>query len=530
MRPGGRARKRERPGNNSIAGFTNIHIIRFIENSLTTEFAAEFSGARRPDSRKTVEGIFMRSISNLKTAIAAAALLSAAACIRFQPKPVTAAAILDDFEARRLDAPELRDFLRANRDNRDWPPSAWDLKAMTLAAFYYHPDLDIARAQWGIAETGRITARERPNPSMNPAIGYNATSPIDEVTPWIPEIALEIPLEVAGKRGFRIASARHTAEAARWNILSAAWEVRNRLRAALLELYAAERAETIIVSQQILQTDIVKILEAQREAGEISAYEVTQARVALDNSRLAVLEAARTSEESRAKLAAGLGLPRPALDGIRISFDVFERPLAEIPAGDVRRQALINRSDILALLSEYEAAQNALRLEIAKQYPDIRIGPNYQLDQTDGKWMIGLALDLPIFSRNKGPIAEAEARRTETAARFRALQSRVLGELDAAVADYRAALLKSKAADELLAEQETAAQARFAAGEIAKLDLLGIRLELSVSAIIRLEALVKTQEAAGRLENAAQSPLEIGDWLFTKTPPGTGTVKERKND
>jgi outer membrane protein TolC len=460
-------------------------------------------------------------------------LTMAATCLRYHPRPVVPAKSMEDFETRRLDATEFRDFLLQNQDIKEWPPGAWDLKSLTLAAFYYHPDMDVVRAQWGVARAGRITAGERPNPTLNPLMGYNATTPVDEVTPWIPEISLEIPIETAGKRGFRVAEARHLSEAARWNILSAAWEVRSRLRGALLEAYAAGEKESLLSEAQKLQAEIVRLLEVQKDAGEVSVYDLTQARVALDGSRLAAIEAARLKEDAMARLAAALGLPRKALDGVALSFDSFRRPDPGIPAGEVRRHAVLNRSDILASLSEYAASQSALQLEIAKQYPDIRLGPNYQLDQTDSKWTIGLALDLPILSRNRGPIAEAEARRAETAARFLALQSRVIGELDAAIEDCRAALRKSQAADDLLANlarQEAAARTRREVGEISKLELLGIQLELNAGAQARLEALVQAQEAVGRLENAAQSPLDVKDWIYTKTRPDSGPLKESEDD
>ncbi|MCX6570834.1 MAG: TolC family protein [Candidatus Aminicenantes bacterium] len=475
----------------------------------------------------------MKKISFLKILGLAVVLTAAAACVRFHPKPIAPVKAMEDFEARRLDAPELRDFLLRNQDAKDWPPAAWDLKSLTLAAFYYHSDMDVARAQWGVARGGRITAGERPNPSLNPALGYNATSPRSEVTPWIPEISLEITIETAGKRGYRIAEARSLSEAARWNILSAAWEVRSRLRNALLEAYAAGEREALLTEARKLQAEIVRILELLKDAGEVSVYDLTQARLALDGSRLAAIEAARAKEEAMARLAAALGLPRRALDGVAFSFDCFRRSDPGIPAGEVRHHAVVNRSDILAALSEYAASQSALQLEIAKQYPDIRLGPSYQLDQTDSKWTIGLAIDLPILSRNRGPIAEAEARRTESAARFLALQSQVIGELDAAVEDCRSALLKSQAADDLLANlarQEAAAKTRREVGEISKLELLGVQIELNAGAEARLEALVQAQEAVGRLENAAQSPLDVRDWFFTKTREDSGPAKERKDD
>ena len=440
---------------------------------------------------------------------------------------------MEDFEARRLTSPELKDLLLQNKEVADWPPAEWDLKSLTLAAFYYHPDMDVARAQWGVARAGRITAGERPNPTLNPLIGYNGTTPRSEMTPWIPEVSLEIPIETAGKRGIRIAAARHLSEAARWDILKTAWDVRSRLRGAMLETYAAGEKSSLLAKAQTIQEMIVGLLEIQKASGEVSGYDVTLARVALDNSKLAAIEAARAKEEAMARLAAAVGVPRQALEGVRLSHDFLRAPASDFPAGEVRRRAILNRSDILAALSEYSASESALRLEIAKQYPDIRIGPNYQLDQTDSKWTIGLAFELPILNRNRGPIAEAEARRAESAARFLSLQSQVIGELDAAVEDCRAALLKSKTADDLLAnleKQYKAAVARHGVGEISRLDLLGLALEFSAGAQSRLEALIQSQEAVGRLENATQSPLDVKDWIYLKARIDSDAGKERKDD
>lgn len=481
----------------------------------------------------TEEGGKVKTKPFFRFAGLAVAISLAPSCVRFHPRPIAPAKTMEDFEARRLDAPELKDFLLRNQEIKDWPPAAWDLKSLTLAALYYHPDMDIARAQWGVARAGRVTAGERPNPSLNPLMGYNATTPVDEVTPWIPEISLEIPIETAGKRGFRIAAARHLSETARLNVLSAAWAVRSRLQGALLGLYMAGEREVLLSEAQALQGEIARLLEVQRDAGEVSAYEATQARLAFDGSRLAAIEAARAKEDAMARLAAAMGLPRRALDGVRISFGSFLRPAPDLPANEVRRHAVLNRSDILSALSEYAASQSALQLEIAKQYPDIHIGPGYQLDQTDSKWTIGLALDLPILNRNRGSIAEAEARRAESAARFLSLQSEVIAELDAAVEDCRAAFRKSQAADDLLSglgRQKQAAGARLEAGEISKLEFLGVTLELNASAQARLEALVQAREAVGRLENAAQSPLDVKDWIYTQTREDPAPAKEHKDD
>lgn len=460
-------------------------------------------------------------------------VLLATNCARFQPRPVSSARTMDDFEARRLDAPEVKDYLQSKPGIGEWPPSSWNLRALTLAAMFYHPDLDVARAQWGVAQAGRITAGERPNPAGSILMGYNSTSPANEITPWIPEAALEIPIETAGKRGYRIAQARHLSEAARLNILSVAWEVRSRLRQAFLDLYAARETESLLNRQQLIQSESLRILEAQWAVGEASLYDVTQARIARDNNRLALLEAAKQSAQAVVNLAGAIGLPAKSLTGIALSFEEFLNVRADIPQDEIRRRALLNRADILGALSEYEASQSALQLEIARQYPDINIGPGYQLDQTDNKWTLALSLVLPVFNRNKGPIAEAEARRTETAARFLALQAKVIGEIESAVAACHSAVDKAKTADELqtsLKEQEAAAKARYELGEISKFELLSVQLELDSSALARLDALVKAQQAIGELEDAMQSPLDLKDWLMEPQGKSLGQAKERKDE
>jgi len=444
------------------------------------------------------------------------ALPAIGACVRYQPKPIAAPATLASIEERTIESADLGRFLQANHQVTDWPPRAWDLRALTLAAFYYHPDLDQARATWATARAARVTAGERPNPSLSVAPGYNSSAPVSEITPWIFTLGLDVTLETAGKRGLRVAQARHASEAARLSIASTAWQVRSRVRQALLDVYAANATAALLERQQQIQSSVLVLLERQLSAGAVSPFERTQARLALDNVRLAMQDALRQQAEARVHLAAALGVTVRALDGARLVFDVFERTPSEVPGAEARRQALVNRADILAALAEYEARQAALQLEVARQYPDVHLGPGYQLDQVANKWTLGLASLLPVFSRNRGPIAEADARRSEAAAAFVVVQSRAIEEIDRGLAGYRAALTKIAAADALRADllkQEQQAQAQLRAGDISKLELGSIQMELAAGDLACLDARVKAFQALGALEDALQTPVEPGEWL-----------------
>jgi outer membrane protein TolC len=424
-----------------------------------------------------------------------------------------------EFEARTLEADGLRQFLEANNAGGDWPRVNWDLNALTLAAFYYHPDLDVARAKWAVAEAGKRTAGESPNPTLSVTPAYDTTTAIP--SPWIVTASLDIPIETGGKRGYRLAQARHLSKSARLNIASLAWAVRSRLRQRLLDLYTAREMEKLLKDQQSLQAENLRLVEGQAQAGAISAFELTQARIAADTTRLALRDAERQSAEAYAQLANAIGVPAAALEKIQLSFSGFNDLPADVPGDDARRQALLNRADVLASLSDYAASQSALQLEIAKQYPDIHLSPGYEFDQGDNKWSLGLTVTLPVINQNKGAIGEAAAHRNQAAAEFNALQSGVIGDIEKALAGYRASIQKRSDIEMLrtnLLKQEKTAKSMLEAGETSKADLVGLQLQLSASELSRLDALTKSQQALGQLEDALQSPLGLSPSVWEKPP------------
>ena len=151
----------------------------------------------------------------------------------------------------------------------------------------------------------------------------------------------------------------------------------------------------------------------------------------------------------------------------------------------------------------------ALRQEIAKQYPDLHVSPGYAFDQGENKYSLGLSLTLPVLNQNRGPIAEAVAKRREAAAGFTSAQAKVIGEIDQALASFRGARRKLDTAEALLASQrkrQQAAEASFKAGATDRLELLQTQLELTNGELSRAGALFEAQTAIGQLEEALQHP------------------------
>ncbi len=437
-----------------------------------------------------------------------------AGCARFQPQPLSPADTAARLESRSLDSPALRSFLQKNlnREINPWPAAKWDFEMLTLAAFFYQPSLDVARAIWAEAQAGIVTAGARPNPSVGftPQYVFNP----DGLPPLVATLNLDWPIETGGKRGARVAQARHLSESARLSIIATAWQVRSQLRSSVLELVSATRRETLLRRQVEVQEQIVRMLEQRRDAGALAASEIAPTRLLLQKARLDLSDAQRQQVEARSRVAEAMGVPVSALKQVEVAYDLTSLPaeLDGLTSGEVRRQALQRRADVLAALSDYAASESALQIEIAKQYPDLHLNTGYEFDQGLQKWgLLGFGVELPLLNRNEGPIAQAEARRKEAAVRFEALQAKVIADIDRGLALYKVAARSRAGAEALLAtqrKQQQSVEEQFKAGAADRLDMLSAQLELTTSELVLEDGQAKLHQALSALEDAVQRPLK----------------------
>jgi outer membrane protein, heavy metal efflux system len=429
-----------------------------------------------------------------------AAVLFAGACIHIAPRPIDPAATARALEGRSLTDAGVQSFVAAHSRAKA-PIAEWDLDTLTLAAFYFHPDLDIARAQAAVARAAIVTAGERPNPTISVPIEHKA-----EAHPWITVIDVDVPIETANKRGLRVREAGDAARAAELAIAQQAWQVRSSIRAQLAALSAADAAIAALDRQAGVQQDLVEALQKRFELGESSQIELSQARISARQTEMLRLDRIAQRARARARLAASIGIPESGLGNATFAFVA-----ALTSPADVRERALIARPDVLIALADYAAAESSLRLELARQYPDIHIAPGLGWDQGARRWDLGFSATLPIFSRNRGAIGEAVARRSLSETRFIALQSKVIAAVDEASAAYREAMHKvdeSTALMDLQTRQTESARRSFEAGESDRVALRTAELELAAVTLAHAEAVAQAQAALGALEDAVEQPLD----------------------
>jgi cobalt-zinc-cadmium efflux system outer membrane protein len=448
-----------------------------------------------------------------------ASCLALSACASFTAKPIAAETTARAFEARSLDSPEVQEYV-ASHSNAPavLPIRSWDLETLTLAAFYYSPELDVARAKDATAQAAVRTAAQRSNPTLQIPFGYTTNARPGE-PPYTLGLGLDIPLETAGKRGYRTEHARQLSVAAQLDVGNVAWRVRSRLRTQLLGLFVARKRSEILEKRSALRQQAVKMLEKRLDLGAASVPEVSQARTMLDRDRLDFIGVQQRARDALAGAAAVIGLPASALAQVDIRLDSFEAVNPEFAGETARAWAVLNRADVLIALAGYEASQAALQLEVANQYPDIHIGPGYTYDAGAHKFAMSLSgIQLPFVNRNEGPIAEAEARRAEAAARFNAVQARASGETMRAAQNYDASLAVLRLTNELMAAQERqlgVLRKLYRAGETDRLGMAMAEHELLVGMEAHGDAVAQLARSVGELEDAMQRPLST---LSAPTP------------
>src|SRR6185437_441584 len=206
------------------------------------------------------------------------------------------------------------------------------------------------RAKLDAAEAAVITAGARPNPTLSLSPSYD-TSSEPGISPWTLGFTLDVPIETAGKRGYRIAEARHLANAATLTVASVAWQIRARLRDSLVQLQAAERSEQILSRQLAAGSEAARLLSDRLRVGEASATEVEVVRLAADRSALQLQDARGQTMQARLAVAAALGVPEAALERIELDFASLERLPTPEQAAPSQEQALLDRTDVLGALA-----------------------------------------------------------------------------------------------------------------------------------------------------------------------------------
>ena len=456
---------------------------------------------------------------------AAALLVALQGCARqpYTPRSLDTDAAAAAYVGRTTEDPGLKQYMVAKGHGEDdWPVQRWGLVELTLLAFYYRPELEVARAQSRVARAQAEVAAQRPPMIVGPRLEHHSEPGADD-TPWSLGFEVAIPLTSGTRREALIEQADYAAQAAELSVGAMAWQVRSEVRARLLDVYAAQQRNASLEREAQEQRATLGMLERRLAAGYTSVTDVDTVRLRLAQAEAELAQGHTDAERSLGRLAEALAVPLARVREMRLAFRAFEQ-LPEPPAPDAaQRTALTNRLDIRRRLLEFSAADAAVKLEVARQYPTFVLRPGYLWDQGDNVWSFALDLVLPATLTHAPAIRVAAAQREAAAQQALQQQAMAIGELDTRLATYaqgREGARFAGAASVTQVARSAQMQRQFDVGQVDRLELTLTRIEALLVERRAQVARIEAHRALGELEDALQAPLSSGPIPVAVGDPG----------
>jgi NodT family efflux transporter outer membrane factor (OMF) lipoprotein len=333
-------------------------------------------------------------------------------------------------------------------------------------------------------------------------------------SPWSGLTALNYELDLWGKNRSQAAAAKHRVEASQYD------------REALRLVVAADTTvlytqilgfnERIRIAQINLKNaeEVLRIIEARFRAGAVSALEVSQQKVAVNNIRTALTTLTEQRATALNALAILLGQPPQRFE----AAPKAELAAMRIPEVDLTPPAslLTARPDIRSAEAGLHAANADIGAARAALFPSVKLGVDPSVAAAGFGHPATTALSLatnvlaPIFSggRLQGNVENVTARQKELAAQYQKTVLTAFKEVEDALAALQSAQQQVALSEQSVKESQNAytiAKARFDAGAIDYLSLLETQRSLSQAEDAQLVATVEQVEAFVQLRKALGS-------------------------
>jgi len=344
----------------------------------------------------------------ISAAMAAACLLQA--CQTYEPRPLDLPAYRDAFDARTVSFQPIEAFIERLQDSPTAEPLEFDTSdglspaEGEVVALFYNPALRITRLEAGVA----LATRDNAGLWEDPVFGFDGAdilSPSGQPFEWGVGISLTIP--VSGRLGVERDRASAAYDAHLRALVDAEWRTRAHVRTAWARWTAATEEVALIATTIEQLQSLDETVSHLADLGELNRVQRRLFSIEIASQEAAHAEVQLEAIEATTTLLGILGLPPTAADLLRPAFPTT---VSTAPENSTAR-LIASNTELAVHFAHYRVAEETLRLEIQKQFPDIVIGPGYGTEFNDHRVMFGISVPLPILNANKAAIAEARAKR-----------------------------------------------------------------------------------------------------------------------
>jgi outer membrane protein TolC len=318
-------------------------------------------------------------------------------CIVYRNQPLDSQQFSAEMQSRR------QAFRADSQDSQPFEIALCDFERLALVL---NPDLRRARLQAGVAEASAAEAGRW----LDPVLGGDLLRVLDPdpgQDAAIQGLSLSFTIPVSGRLAVERTHARAETIAALARVSEQEQRLLRDLRIAWAEVFEATELESALIDSRNDLMAISDLATQLKEAGEISTSEAAAFRATHLESSIDLASQQAVVRQANRRLAALAGMRA----GTRFRL-IPEMEPAATPAevGDLHTLADRN-PHVLIAEAEYHVAEQALRLAIRKQYPDVELGPIYGREDGQGRLGIGFSLPIPILNGNRREIAERTAER-----------------------------------------------------------------------------------------------------------------------
>ena len=443
-------------------------------------------------------------------AFALLGVIALAGCAAYTPAPVQPTTFPAAYAVRTLGAAPAG--------------SVWTAADLLDVALARSPLVAAALARRRAALAALRGARQPAAPSLTLTAEYAKDRPH-----WGYGAAGDFPLRLGAVRGAQITTAELQALQAAYDHAEAVWNVRSDLAKALAAVGAAGHQVEAADRLEILRRDRLARIDRRIVLGEDDRPMGLIAQADLAAAAARSREARAGQVQAHLALAAALGVPPNAIDDLRLVPEAARSAeRAGLPVW--RQHAITQRADVLRAIADYDLADAALRGQVARQYPEVRLAPGYMYDHGVSKLPFDLGLTLPPWDGNRSAIAGAEAARAAAGRALEATQAAVLARVDAAAAALTAAETTAAKTehDDVGAAQALADRTARAvrAGAADRVDDLGAQAALAEARLNLVLEQGAARRAASDLEDALRRPFDPAEAaVLARVLSAAGAVK-----
>lgn len=286
-----------------------------------------------------------------------------------------------------------------------------------------NPRLQAARLHAGVARAQLLEAGLLPDPQISGGMAKSAF-----FTGYSATLAEDIQALIT--RGAAKDTARAHLDQVNLDLLWQEWQVAERARELYLQALALAELRGVLDQQRRLLGKLHRDDEALLAHGDITASDTTADFMAWNSAEAQWRAYELEDNQARHALDELLGLApgtqlrlRDAEDEQHVTSAEYRLALAALP----RR-----RPDLLALQAGYRSEEEQLREAILAQFPLLSAGVTKARSAEDGVQSIGfdVTLTLPLFNRNRGPIAVGRASRAYLHQAYQASLDETMSQAD----------------------------------------------------------------------------------------------------